>query len=333
MRRFVLALSVAVSLAVVSAAAAGTGGSKTGQMCQKGKWQSLIRATTGTGFGSEAECTSWAANNGASSMLPKSAQPCFNNGWQNLLRSDGSAFASQAACTSYASNASNVRYPKAAVNCLQSGWILKNKTTGASVAPGTQTCFDLLAANNLLGVKLTSALNTTTNVVGWTVNAFGVAPSDGGGAICSSGGDVTATKQFSSSVLQDQWVGGSVCIGETSIPIGANGLFSETGSQPCPPGATSVDQIGAVFSWSQDYGFSGSPSSSIGVSLNSGGFACPPAQNPVDHAPTAVDDSITVNAGETADINPRATRRGITGRHGTTQRRQRSAASPFRKAT
>jgi hypothetical protein len=304
MRRFTFAFALVAVLAfsVINVAAGKTTGNKTGQICQKGKWQALIRATDGTGFSSETQCTSWVANHGTSSVLPISAQPCFNNGWQNLVRSDGTVFASQDACTSYASNANNVLYPKSEVNCLESGWILKSKTTGASVTSGTQACFDLLAANNLLGVKLTSSLNTNTNVVGWTVKAFGVAPGDNFQPFCSIGGQLTASEQFSTTVLQDPWRGGVECISATGIPIGADGLFSESGSQPCPPGATSVDQIGAVFSWSQSYEFSGSPSSGIGVGLSSGDFACPPAQHPDDHAPTAVDDNITVNAGGPTDI-------------------------------
>ena len=293
MRRFVLVLVAVLSLTVINVASAGTG-NKTGQVCQKGKWQSLIRATDGTGFTSETACTSWVAQNGASSVLPIAAQPCFNNGWQNLVRSDGSAFASQDACTAYASGAGNVLHPKSQANCLESGWILKNKTTGASVVSGTQTCFDLLAANNLLGVKLTSSLNTTTNVVGWTVKAFGVTPGDNFSPFCNVGGQFTATEEFFTAVLPDPWRGGVECLSPTGIPIGADGLFSESRSQPCPPGATSVDQIGAVFSWSQSYEFSGG-AAEIGVGLSSGGFACPAPQQPVDHAPTAVDDNITVN--------------------------------------
>jgi Bacterial Ig domain len=294
--RMILALCAALLLTVgVNAALAGGGGSKTGQTCQKGKYTNLIRATNGTVFGSETECTSWVAKFGTSSVLPLAAQPCFNNGYASKVRADGTTFSSQAACTTYVGNGGTL-YTIAQVKCLEPGWILRNRDDGSAVASGSQACIDLLGQNKLLGVKLAKSYNATTNVVGWSLSAFGVDPSDADGGFCSfPGGGVTAQYQYYASSYHDPWTGGTECLSSTPFPIAASGLYSTNGAEGCPVGPANVDQVGAVTGWSWSWEFWGGQAyASVGVASSD---FCGPLQTLVNSAPTAVDDLIQLPGG------------------------------------
>ncbi|MFL6029239.1 MAG: hypothetical protein ACJ74D_04315, partial [Gaiellaceae bacterium] len=68
MRLFVLALTMALSLAVVSVASAGGGNSANVKACQKGKWMKLVRSD-GSAFTSQDACVSYAAHGGT--LVPK----------------------------------------------------------------------------------------------------------------------------------------------------------------------------------------------------------------------------------------------------------------------
>jgi hypothetical protein len=68
-RRFVFALCVVLSLAVVGGATAGTGGNKTGQACYKGLYISYQDPSTGQPFASQTACVSFVANGGT--LIPE----------------------------------------------------------------------------------------------------------------------------------------------------------------------------------------------------------------------------------------------------------------------
>jgi Bacterial Ig domain len=293
--RLILALCAALLLTVgVNAALAGGGGNKTGQTCQQGKYKTLIRTTNGTVFGSETECTSWVAKFGTGSVLPLAAQPCFNGGYASKVRADATTFSSQAACTSYVGNGGTL-YPIAQVKCLEPGWILGNRDDGSAVASGSQACFDLFGQNKLLGVKLVKSYDATTKVIGWSLSAFGVDPSDAQGGFCSFSEGVTALYEHFVSVYHDPWRGGAECIAAVPFPIPASGLYSETGQESCPSGPANVDQVGAVTSWSWSWQFWGGQATA-GVGVASGEF-CGPLQTLVNSAPTPVDDLIQLPGG------------------------------------
>ena len=283
-----------MALIAIPAAVAGNkpGNSLNAKSCQKNGWQSLI-TSTGLSFSSETACTSYAAGGGT--LLPKAAQPCFNGGWQTLIRSDGTTFANQAACVTYASASGNVLHPLSQARCLEAGWQLWNTATHDAVAPNTQTCFDLLAANNLTGGKLNRSLDAATNVVSWSFSAFGVPADAGSNPVCSFGQPLTFLIDDETTYQVDPWFGGVACITASGPPIGADGLYSETGSRACPIGPVSVDDFSNPKDWFRRFqivGYSGwftvSPLTAP---------ACPPLRTIVETAPVAVDDSITVNAG------------------------------------
>ena len=243
-------------------------------------------------------------------MVPKAAQPCYNGGWQTLIRSDGSTFASQQDCVNYAWIATNVLVPSAAEPCLDPGWVLRNKTTAAAVTAGTQECRDLAAAGKLTGMKTTKTVNTSPWSVTWSVSAFGVAATPAGPYTvppfpCPYKG--TAFESTTSVLLPDPWAGGGGG-GSCGSPapfigqqVGADGLFVRSGTTPCPTPLTSVDQVGGLLSWSKFFEVAGSTTWTtdaqwIQAAVDSSG--CPDA-TPANVAPDAKNDAYSVVVGQT----------------------------------
>jgi hypothetical protein len=225
----------------------------------------------------------------------------------NVIRDDATTFADQDACTGYIAQPGKKLFLVGQEKCVEPGWVLRNKTTDAIVNRWSQTCLDLLAAENLTGAKLTTSYDEGNDAVDVAVSAFGVAPADDWRwGLCSTSetDPYSALDSFATTSYLDPWEwGGTSCSTDSddAVAIGSAGTYAVSRSYACPTGPLSVDHINAVTSWSQGFGFAGSFNSAwndngwiyLGVSWTQ---YCGPLSGITNTAPTAVEDSVSVPA-------------------------------------
>ena len=76
------ALAVSLSVGVATATAAKSGNSANAKLCYKGGWTHLVRSENSSGFASEEDCVSYAAQGGTLAPKPTVQQHCEALGGQ-----------------------------------------------------------------------------------------------------------------------------------------------------------------------------------------------------------------------------------------------------------
>jgi len=77
------------------------------------------------------------------------AKKCQKNGWQSLVTSGGTSFASEEACTSYAAQG-GVLYPASQAPCLNGGWQAPAQRSDGSSFSSQSDCLAYTSANGVV---------------------------------------------------------------------------------------------------------------------------------------------------------------------------------------